>query len=84
MESKSTVSDTPKVKNEQDYLANPDKNETTVITTSINGWQWWKDLVLMINVCAGILLSMWGLLVILSVIKPKASINQNEVTGKDE
>ncbi len=72
------------VKNEQDYLANPDKNETTVVTTSINGWQWWKDLVLMINVCAGILLSMWGLLVILSVIKPKTSINQNEVTGKDE
>lgn len=53
------------------YIANPDPADKLVITNSINGWQWWKDLVYIINVCGGILLAMWGVLALIFFFMPK-------------
>ena len=54
--------------NEQQYLANPDSdNETFISSNSITSWIWWKPMLYTIDAVVGIGCALWVILLLISV-----------------
>ncbi len=53
--------------NERQYLANPDKAEVYIASTSINSWSWWQPLVYSLDVVVSVGCALWAALVLINV-----------------
>ena len=53
--------------NERQYLANPDKNEVYIASTSINSWSWWQPLVYSLDVFVSVGCVLWAALILINV-----------------
>lgn len=76
--------------NEQQYLANPDQDDTYISSTVINGWVWWKPFITCVDICVGTGMALWASLIIISVVMPKkkkkrvgGNLDKSAAAGKE-
>ncbi len=67
---------------EKQYLANPEKDDSFISSTSIDSWCWWKPLIVTLDITIATLLAMWGAMVIVGFIIPSDKEKQNLKEGK--
>ena len=58
--------------NERTYLANPDQNDSIIVTNSIMTWSWWQPLLTSLTVVIAAVCAMWLALVLIGIfVKPQ-------------
>lgn len=62
---------------ERYFIANPDEEDSTVVSSSINSWNWLKPFLTTVNVVAISGLVVWGSFIALDVFMPKKKKDEN-------
>ena len=62
---------------ERYFIANPDEEDSTVVSSSINSWNWLKPFLTTVNVIAISSLVVWGSFIALDVFMPKKKKDEN-------